>query len=319
MAEEEHWGIDDLALRVHQAAEKGLLVLVRVDYDYGQSLPPEGDYLALTQYLQYLQRLVRDARMRDVYGYFLGSGYNALENNSLAPAHPVTPEWYARVFNGYGAEIAHADNAIQVMRAENPYVRVLVGPVQPWSTDQDGEQQYEIDVPWLNYMNTLVAELEEGARAKSAAGLSLTAPDGFAVQAPGRPDASELAGRDAGEEPQVDLERAEWDGAQAGFRVYRDWLGIVNAYSTTRGLPLYVTAANTFSPDEEIPPAQNYPRGWLTTALQVVNGEPQIKALCWFIDYFPHDTQWEWFSLTQQPGRLLDAAEEFDLLLREKP
>ncbi|RLC88337.1 MAG: hypothetical protein DRJ03_03150 [Chloroflexi bacterium] len=319
MAEEEHWGIDDLAARVHQAAGKGLRVLVRVDYDYGQSLPPAGDYLALSQYLQYLQRLARDERLRDVYGYFLGSSYNSLDSNSLAPAHPVTPEWYARVFNGYGEEIAHADNAVQVMRADNPHVRVLVGPVQPWTTDQDGEQRYEIDAPWLNYANTLIAALDEGARAKAATGIPLTAPDGFAVQAAGRPAAPELAGRDADEEPRLDLKRGEWNGAQAGFRVYREWLDIVNAYSTTRGLPVYLTVANTFAPDESVPPAQNYPRGWLTAALGVINEEPQIKALCWFLDYFPHDTQWEYFSLTRQPGRLLDAAEEFDLLLKGKP
>jgi hypothetical protein len=282
-------------------------------------LPPTGDYLALSQYLQYLQRLARDERLRDVYGYFLGSSYNSLGSNTLAPVRPVTPEWYARVFNGYGEEVAHADNAVQTMRAENPHVRVLVGPVQPWIIDQDGIQQYESNAPWLNYMNTLAAALDEGARAKAAAGIPLTEPDGFAVQAPGRPDAPELVGRDAGEEPRLDLLREEWDGAQAGFRVYRDWLDIINTYPSTQGLPVYVTAANTFTPDEGIPPAQNYPRGWLTTALEVINEEPQIRALCWFMDYFPHDTQWEYFSLTRQPGRLLDAAEEFDLLLREEP
>ena len=315
-AEEDYWGMDDLAARVHQATAKGLRVLVRVDYDQGQSLPPADDYLALTEYLQYLQRLARDERLRLVYGYFLGSSFNGLGSNSQATERPVTPEWYARVFNGYGEEVSRADNGVQVIRAENPHVRVLVGPVQPWNSDQDGKRRYEIDVPWLNYMNTLVALLDEGARAKAAAGIPLAAPDGFAVQAPGRPSAPELAGRDGAEEPRLDLRRAEWGGAQAGFRVYRDWLDVINAYPTTRGLPVYVTAANTFTPDEGIPPAQNYPKGWLTAALEVINEEPQVQALCWFLDYFPYDTQWEWFSLTRQPGRMIDAAEEFDALLQ---
>ena len=39
LAEEEYWGIDGLAARVHQATAQGLRVLVRVDYDQGQSLP----------------------------------------------------------------------------------------------------------------------------------------------------------------------------------------------------------------------------------------------------------------------------------------
>ena len=312
----DHRGTDDLAAHVRQATAKGLRALVRVDYDQGQSLPPVDDYLALTEYLQYLQRLARDDRLRSVYGYLIGSGYNALGSNSQAPEQPVTPEWYARVFNGYGEALTHTDNAVQTIRAVNPSVRVLVGPVQPWNTEQNGERRYEVDVPWLNYMNTLVAALDESAQAKAAAGIPLTAPDGFALQAPGRPNAPELDGHDRAEEPRLDLRRAEWDGAQAGFRVYRDWLAIINAYPTTRGLPVYVTSTNTFTPDEGIPPAQNYPPGWLTAALEVVNAEPQVKALCWFLDYFPHDAQWEWFSLTRQPGRMIDAAEEFDALLR---
>ncbi len=319
LADEDYWGIDDLAVRVHQATEKGLRVLVRVDYDQGQVIPPANDYLALAEYLQYLQRLARDERLRDVYAYFLGSSYNSLGSNSQAGDHPVTPEWYARVFNGYGEEVSHTDNAVQVMRAENPQVRVLVGPVSPWNTDQDGTQRYEINVPWLNYMNTLVAALDEGAQVKINAGIPFARPDGFALLAAGRPGAPELLGRDGAEEPRVDLQRETWSGAQAGFRIYRDWLNIINVYPSTRGLPVYVTSTNTFTTDEGIPPAQNYPRGWLTTALAVVNEEPQVQALCWFLDYFPHDTQWEHFSLTRQPGQMVDAAEEFDTLLLSEP
>jgi hypothetical protein len=287
--------------------------LVRVDYDQGQSLPPEGDELALTEYLQYLQRLARDERLDGVYAYFLGSGYNGQGQRQNLP-----PAWYARVFNGYGEQVAHTDNAVQVMRTEDPQARLLVGPLQPWNREQDGERTHEIDAPWLNYFNTLVAALDEAARAKAAADIPLAAPDGFAVQAPGRPDAPEMAGRDRAEEPRIDLRREAWDGAQAGFRVYRDWLAIINGYPTTRGLPVYVTSTNTFAPDVGVPPAQNYPAGWLTTALEVIDEEPQVRALCWFLDYFPHDTQWEYFSLTRQPGRMLDAAEEFDALLQRE-
>ena len=316
LPDEEYWGIEDLATRVYRATAQGLRVLVRVDYDLGQSLPPAGDYLALEEYLQYLRRLARDNRLRGVYGYFLGSGFNGLDSNSQAPERAVTPEWYARLFNGYGEDVSHTDNAVQVMRAENPQVRVLVGPVRPWNTDQDGDQRYTIDVPWLNYMNTLVAMLDEGTRAKAAAGIPLAAPDGFALHVPGRPEAAQLIGRDGAEEPWLDLRQAEWGEAQAGFRIYRDWLGIINAYPTTRGLPVYITSTNTFAPDEGIPPAQNYPQGWLTAALEEINQEPQVQALCWFLDYYPHTTQWEWFSLSQHPGRLIYAAEEFEVLLK---
>lgn len=315
-AEEEYWGIDDLAERVQQATAKGLRVLVRVDYDYNQSIPPVEDYIARAEYLSYLRRLARDERLRGVYGYIIGSGYNARSSNALSPQRPVTPAWYAQVFNGYGEPVTYTDNAVQIIRSENPYVRVLVGPIWPWIADQDGEKVWLPSAPWLNYMNTLVAFLDESARLKAAAGIPLAAPDGFALQVPGRPDAPDMIGRLPAEEPRLDMRRSEWGGAQAGFRIYEDWLTIINAYPTTKGLPAYITSSNTFAPDQEVPPAQNYPRGWLTTAMAVVNEEPQIHALCWFLDYYPHDHQWDWFSLTLRGGRLVDAAEEFDALLR---
>ena len=315
-AEALYWGVDDLAARVALHHAQGLRVLVRVDYAESQSLPPADDYLALTEYLDYLRRLARDDRLQGLYGLIIGNEPNAVSANVLSPDLPTTPAWYARIFNGYGEDPTRSDNAVQVIHAENPNVRVLVGPVRAWSTDQDGDQKHALDEPWLNYMNTLVALLDEGAQVKATAGIPLVVPDGFDVQAPGRPDAPEMAGKLRADEPRSDLQRSAWGGAQAGFRIYRDWMEIINAYPTTRGLPIYIVSTNTYEREAKIPPAQNYPRGWLTTALMVVNAEPQIQALCWFLDDFPHDTQWDWFSLTRQPGRLVDAAEEFDALLR---
>jgi hypothetical protein len=99
--------------------------------------------------------------------------------------------------------------------------------------------------------------------------------------------------------------------------VYRDWQAIVNGYGHSNGRSLYITASNTFTADTGTPPAQNYPDGWLTTALAVANEEPQIAALCWFVDYFPHDDQWAFFSLTNPRGQMVNAAAEFERLLRE--
>jgi hypothetical protein len=42
-AGEDYWNLDDLAARVQQADRAGLNVLVRVDYDPQQSLPPVDD------------------------------------------------------------------------------------------------------------------------------------------------------------------------------------------------------------------------------------------------------------------------------------
>jgi len=118
------------------------------------------------------------------------------------------------------------------------------------------------------------------------------------------------------DEPRTDLRSDQWGGARIGFRVYKDWLAIINTYPTTRGLPAYIISTNTYDREAGIPPAQNYPSGWLGAALDVVNDEPQIAALVWFLDEFPHSDEWDWFSLTEQSGRLADAAREFDTLLR---
>lgn len=316
LAEEEYWGIDDLTRRVQRAADQGLLVLVRVDYAQGQSVPPAGDALALDRYLAYLRRLARDARLAGAYGFIVGSGFNTAGGNSLAPERPVTPEWYARIFNGYDTEPERVDNVLAVVRAENPGLRVLVGPVTPWSEEQGGRLRYEVDAPWLNYMNTLVAALDSAAQIRAEAGIPLMAPDGFALQAPGRP---ELAEGDPAREPWQDLTLGEWEGAQAGFRVYEQWQAIVNAHPYTAGLPLYISAANTYHPAVGTVPVENYPAGWLTSALEVVNEEPQVVALIWFMDYFPHDDQWEFFSLTERRGEVAEAAEEFDNLLQFVP
>ncbi|MBN1248175.1 MAG: hypothetical protein JXC32_10995, partial [Anaerolineae bacterium] len=318
--EDAYWGLDDLASRVAGHHTKGLRVLVRVDYEQRQSLPPTDDYVALAEYMAYVRRVLRDDRLRDIYGIIIGSDYNTQDASAIAPDRPTTPTWYARLFNGYGEEPTHSDNIVQIARAENPQARIIVGPLRPWSTDQSGAlAPGGPDVPWLRYMNTLVAYLDEAARTKGAGGVPLAAPDGFDVQAPGNPDAPELSDALRSEEPRRDLSREGWDGAQAGFRVYRDWLAIINAYPTTRGLPVYIISTNTYNRVGDIPPAQNYPAGWLTTALDVVNQEPQVKALVWFLDDFPHSDEWDWFSLTDQPGRLVDAAEEFNLLLRGQP
>jgi hypothetical protein len=315
-AEEAYWGVDDLAGRVADQHARGLRVLIRVEYAQDQSLPPVGDYVALAEHLAFCRRLARDARLHGVYGYIVGSDFNTLAASALAPDRATTPEWYARVFNGYGEPPTHTDNVLQVVRREHPTVRVIVGPLRPWAIEEGDASDYEgAQAPWLAYMDAMVSLLDASAQAKAAAGVPLAAPDGFDVQAPGRPDAPEMAGTLRAAEPATSLPRGLWGGAEAGFRIYKDWMAIINAYPTTRGLPVYIVSTNTYDRESETPPAQNYPQGWLTTALQVIDAEPQVHALVWFLDDFPHGDEWDWFSLSQRPGRLVDAAAEFDALL----
>ncbi|MFL5801189.1 MAG: hypothetical protein ACJ8CR_05545 [Roseiflexaceae bacterium] len=309
------FSIDGLARRARQASRSGLRVLVRVAYDRQQALPPAGDEVALEGFLAYCARLARDDRLNYVYGYIIGAGFNTSGENTLAPTRPTTPAWYARVFNGYGLPPTRVDNVVQTMRAIDPLVRVLVGPVAPWNSDQNGEIADPQNQPWLNYMNTLAAWIDAATRARQEQGIPLAGPDGFALRAPGRVDAPAVAAR-PDSEPTADLHRPAWGAAQAGFRVYRDWLAIINRYPTTRGLPACISSTNTVTSAAPTPPAQNYPAGWLTAALAEIDREPQVQALCWFVDESLGEI-WNDFSLEKHPGRLHDTAEEFDRLLQQ--
>jgi len=267
----------------------------------------------LAAYLDYLRRLARDDRLRGVYGFVIGSSYNSAASTGQ---ETVTPAWYARVFNGYGAEPTAQDNVVAVVRAEAPTLRLLVGPVQPWAAEQSTEQSFSIDAPWLNYFHTLLGYLEEAAQVKTAVGVSLAAPDGFAVQAFGHPDSPLLGNTPPAQEPLTPLPDPAWEGAQAGFQVYADWLAVINSHDSFAGLPVYITAANTYDAAANTPPARNTPSGWLTNAYTAVQSEPQIYALCWFVDDFPFDDQWAAFSLTNPQGDLVETAVEFEALLQ---
>lgn len=299
-AEAEYWGIDDLALRVRKLTDQGVRVLIRVDYDKGQSLPLEGDEIALENYLRYFSRLSADDRFQNVHGIVIGSNYNA--------SRGVTPEWYARIFNGYAGDM-NERHAAAIIRANLPSAQLLVGPVSVWSEEQNGDYPFVGNRPWINYLNTVLGYIDQAAEMQARRGRPQMWADGVAIQAFGRVNGLKVPFQ----EPSTNqLDK----GAQNGFRVYRDALTVVNQHPYTNGKPVYITATNTLDSKKSSTPSQNYPKGWLATALAEVNRQPQIAALCWFIDSFPYDDQWDEFSLQERKGNLKDAADEFDRLLQ---
>ncbi|MCZ7668020.1 MAG: hypothetical protein M5U34_12920 [Chloroflexi bacterium] len=50
----------------------------------------------------------------------LAAPSSTTEANVQSPENPVTPTWYAQVFNGYGVDPTLHDNALEVIRNENP-------------------------------------------------------------------------------------------------------------------------------------------------------------------------------------------------------
>lgn len=313
--EDQDFSVDGLATRVASHTAQGLRVIVRIAYAREQSLPPVGDEVAMRDYLEYCRRLARDERLRDVFAYVIGSGLNNPNENRLSRSGPLTPAWYARLFNGYGLPASRHDNVVETMRTHRATVRLLVGPVTPWLTTIDGEIPSELDQPWLNFFHTTLTYLATSAETKSRAGIPGVAPDGFALHVPGRLDAMPRS-LPAAQEPITDLAHPEWGKAQAGFRVYKDWLTTINLQPLFHGLPAYITATNTYAPGESGLPAQNYAPGWLTKAFDEVLAEPQIQAFCWFVDE-PLGGVWTEFSLQNPVGRMHDAAAEFERLLQQ--
>lgn len=340
---ESYWQIDALAQRVAQSHQAGQRVLVRVDYAPQQGIPPTDNIEALDRYLVHMRKLSRDERLTNVYAFIIGTGFNSLDSNQLSLDAPTTPQWYAQVFNGNfnleKSEDRSGSNVIQVVRTNNPLVRVLIGPVRPWSSDQRGSARSTEAAPWLGYMDTLTLLIDENVAHNLDAGIALTEPDGFALNVPGRVDSGDSNESFAPAlEPTLSITSTQTFGAQAGFGIYQDWLNIINRYPSTRGKAAYITSTNTFTynhstaynhsttydhsttsgESKPTTPAQNYPPDWLTNALSIVNHEPQIQSLCWFLDLIPGDQRWQGFSLSQGEGRMKDVADEFDRLLRDE-
>jgi hypothetical protein len=101
--------------RVQSSYQSGRNVLVRVDYAPGQSMPPTNNDSARTTYVLFLQQLCQDSRYHNsVWGYIIGNEYNKRSENGGGT--PITPTWYARVYNGYSAPVSDTGNAYQMIK-----------------------------------------------------------------------------------------------------------------------------------------------------------------------------------------------------------
>ena len=164
--EEPYWGIDDLATRIAAHAENGLRVLVRVDYDQQQSVPPADDFVALSEYLAYFSRLSRDARLEYVYGYIVGNEYNTVDAVAIIAGSIQLHQ------NGMPVSLMAMVKIpiIQTMLykpsgMKTNMSRVIVGPVRPWSFDADGRITHTTQYALAElYEHTSVAYLDESGK-----------------------------------------------------------------------------------------------------------------------------------------------------------
>lgn len=290
--------------RVQAAVAAHRNVLVRVDYAAptapgapSQSLPPEDNDAARADYIGFLQTLCGTPAYAGIRGYIIGNEYNKSSENSGGT--PITPDWYARVFNGYGVDPGDTGNACDTIRTYQPGVSVLVGAVGPWMSDGNSPGTPWSPAPayWLNYFNGVCQHVFAGAAAKSIP------VDGMALHTYGRP------GTYGASEPHTSQQNFAdgWYGAQQGFQTYKDWLAIVSQQSTS--VQLWITETNT---DTTAPSSTSYPTGWYLQALAEIKGAgSQFQAVCWFVD-IDQGGGWSGDSLNDGIGQCAQASTDFN-------
>lgn len=293
--------------RVQSAHAAGRNVLVRVDYAPGQSMPPEDNDADRTTYVNFLESVCKTPNYnQNAWGYIIGNEYNRTAENGGGT--PITPTWYARVFNGYNAPVGDTGNAYQFIKSYQPGAHVLVGPVGPYNSDagSDDGSHYTISMPWLDYFNEVCLNIHTGATNK---GLAV---DGFAIHAYGRtgPDGTANGGAN---EPHNDVQGGGWaTGAWAGFTVYKNWRDIIDDQKFPSA-PIWITETNTDQGTN--PPAQSnnsYPSGWYQQALGEISGAgARFWAVCWFVDV-DYGSGWTNDSLTDQTGKCAQANNDFN-------
>ncbi|MFN0072845.1 MAG: hypothetical protein ACKVVP_15275 [Chloroflexota bacterium] len=293
-------------------------VLLRVDYAEGQSLP----WNATTrgEYLGFLQQICADPIFREnLLGFIIGNECNSQDENRQSGG-TMNPDEWARTYNGYGSGASATDNAFQVIRAALPDARVLVGAVAPYNPQADGSPAFAIPVPWLNYFNQLCLRVTQRM---TQAGLS--APDGFALHAYGRVGDDGTA-NGGSQEPHRSVPSPVPYPASAeyGFRVYRQWLAVMDGYPLLQLAPVWITETNTFTTthcDQSYP---MNPPGWYFEAVKEIydfNHDPfvsvqnRIKSVCWFVDR-NFDGNWGLDAISGHTmGRLGAASNDFNSVL----
>lgn len=297
-------GFNTVGNRVQESHQKGRSVLVRVDYTPGQSVPYNDPTRGA--YMLFLQRMCQDSRYNaHAYGYIIGNEYNLKGENQQAGT-PITPNWYARIFNGYNANLSDTGNAYQVIKTYQRNARVLVGPVGPWSADANSSDgsTYQLNVPWLNYFNQVCRNIYQAAQTKGAV-------EGFAVHAYGRTgvDGTAHGGKN---EPHSDVPFGNIPGVQGGFRVYLNWRDVVNQFDATSNVSFWITETNTRTDKDS---SSSYPQGWYLEALNEISTHLRFKALCWFVDQ-NIGGGWSTNCLTNPVGKCVDANNDFNTALR---
>jgi hypothetical protein len=269
-------------------------VLLRVDFDHGQTVPVEGDFVGKYEFAQFLAKLARDPVVRHAHGIIVGNEPNLKAENASGGAGGISADWYMKVHSGvYAAPDDEADAYTQ-LRANGYHGEVLIAAPAPWSDDTDGTLEYYPTPPgatgtmqWLRYASTLYWLAYNASRMayNEVKGTVHTYSNVIACQQLGLDPAREPSYVEA-------LRNPDWNMCQYGIRVYDEFLQQMNYQAGGGGdvVPHYVTEWNSLvgrvddNLDDPAWPCNNYPAGLLEHAVQYLRRKPNLMGFAMFVD-----------------------------------
>jgi hypothetical protein len=292
---DEERGIEQLQDRVRQLLDRGVRVLVRVDFRPGQNVPAENDFEARFFYARFFGKLARHPDFGRVHGFIVGNEPNLGSENGGRKSG-ISPEWYMKVHSGANAQPDDEADAWTQLRAADFTGEVLIAAPAPWSADTDGSLDWyptptgALDtMHWLRYTATLywlAFNQSRMPRDEVVASLHVYS-NVLRCRQLGLNPAFEPTFKDKLREP-------TWHNCQYGIRVYEELRQQIDTQAGGEAVPHYVTEWNSLvgrqSDDltDAAWPCNNYPRGLLRQAVKYLTPHENLKGFAVFVDKDPH-------------------------------
>jgi len=223
---------------------KGFRIILRLDYDYGQTVPADWDWVGRYDYAVRSGQIARD--MAGVVSLFV-------IGNEMTSAHEgqISPQWYTIVFNAHDT-----NSAYDRIKAVRPDARVLMGGLSGWP-GFPGEGGSNV-----NFFDYFIEQVE--------------AVDGFAVHA--YSGTSFFDGSGGTEDPRFSDMTGLLSFAEYAKRIYAKWGPSVKPIYITETNTYWFK--NGFSDrsyrDNWIKEAYQAVDQWNRS------NDMKIEALCWF-------------------------------------
>lgn len=263
-------------------------VWLRLDYAPGQSLPPDGDYVAKYDYAAFAGQLAADPDFGRVRGLIAGNEPNLRGENSMG-ATGLPASWVMAVVAGSGLDPSDLATVYDQVAGR---VDVLLPAVAPWSADTDGTLDWYPTpdgatgtMPWHRYCATLYWHAYNASR------LPYLAVKG-AFHAYSNTVLCTALGLDPAFEPTYldALRNPDWLNCHYGVRVYDELLQQASVQAGNATPPHVMTEWNSLvgrAGDWTTDPAwpcNSYPGGLEQSVVQYVASKPNLMGFAVFVD-----------------------------------